>query len=76
VGLGGLDVLGLQHRGDHDEVLGHALGVLLAQGAQLLVDTSVELLAGDVVADARLGAARGLRRQAAATALLRRIGCP
>ena len=57
VGQRRLEVVGLEGRGDHDEVLGDPLGVLLGQGAQLLVHRAVELLAGDLVGDARLGQA-------------------
>ena len=56
---------GRRPRGDghHDQVLRDPLGVLLAQGAQLVVDGPVELLAGDSLGDARLGQPRALRRQ-------------
>ncbi|GAB3445206.1 hypothetical protein GCM10027517_25760 [Phycicoccus ginsengisoli] len=51
-------------------MLGHTLGVLLAQGAQLLVHGAVQLLARDSLGDAGLGQLRLLRRQAWAAAPL------
>ena len=52
---GAVEVVGLEQGRHHDEVLGDALGVLLAQGPQLLVDRAVELLAGHPVRDAGSG---------------------
>jgi len=70
VGERRLEVVGLEEGGDHDQVLGHPIGVLLGQGAQLAVDGSVELLAGDPLRDARLGKARPLGGQSRPTPVL------
>ena len=77
VGQRRLEVVGLEEGRDHDQVLGHPVGVLLGQGAQLAVDGPVELLAGHPLGDARLGKARTLGGQSRPTpvlAVVRTIG--
>ena len=78
VRLGALEVVGLEQGRHHHQVLGHALGVLLAQGAQLLVHRPVELLAGHALGDAGLGQLGLLGRQpwAARARRCRRRRCP
>ncbi|NLJ52825.1 MAG: hypothetical protein GX344_01635 [Intrasporangiaceae bacterium] len=49
-------------------MLGHALGILLAQGAELLVDAAVEFLARDIIGDRRIRKTRLLRSESGATA--------
>ncbi|GAA4731952.1 hypothetical protein GCM10025782_33930 [Pedococcus ginsenosidimutans] len=68
--LGPAEVVDLEQRRHHDQVLGDALGVLLAQGAQLVVHRTVELLARDALGDARLGQLGGTRRKPRTTATL------
>ena len=41
-------VLGLEEKRNHHEVLRHAVGVLLAQGPQLLTNAAIELGSGDL----------------------------
>ncbi len=67
---GHLEVVRLEEDRHHDQVPGDALGVLLRQGAQLLVHRPVELLAGHLVRDARLRKPGALRRQSGRPALL------
>ena len=67
---GRVDVVGLEEGGHHHQVLRHPLGVLLRQGAQLVVDGTVELLAGHALGDARLGQPRTLRSQPGAAPAL------
>ena len=66
--------IGVEKQGDHDEVLSHALGVLLAQGPQLGPDGPVELLAGHAVRDGRLRLAGALRGEPLPAAALRLVG--
>ncbi|GAA8849612.1 hypothetical protein DUHN55_30660 [Helicobacter pylori] len=81
MGEGTVKIFSLEQGGDHDEMLGDAVGIFLAQGAQLLPYAPVELRAGDVRSDRRLrlaallgdepraAAALGLRVTRSSTAL-------
>ena len=71
-----LEVVGLEEGRHHHQVLGDALGVLLGQRAQLLVDGPVELLAGDALGDARLGQPGALGGQPGAAAALAVVASP
>jgi hypothetical protein len=71
VGQGGVEVARLQLGCDHDEVLGHAFGVLLGEGAQLVVDGPVELLTRDPLGNPRLRKPWASRREPATATVLR-----
>ncbi len=67
---GRVEVICLELGSHHDEVLGDTLRVLLRQGAQLVVDGPVELLAGHAFRDAGFGQSGSLRGEPAAAPLL------
>jgi hypothetical protein len=58
MGLGAIEVFGLEQGCHHHQVLRDALGILLAQGSQLLVHGTIELLACHALGDPRLGKLR------------------